>query len=253
MKIGIIGYGYVGKAIKEMIDDHYEVLIYDPAMKYNTKEEINSCDLGIICVPTPMNDDGSCDTRIVEQVMDWLKTPLVLIKSTVYPGFTEGYPQAVFSPEYVGESKYYNPIYKTIKETDFIIFGGLSENTQKCVDIFKPILGPLVKYFQTDSRSAELVKYMENTFFATKITFCQEWYDICQAFGRSYDEIREMWLADQRINRMHTSVFKDNRGFKGKCLPKDLLGIIKASEEAGHEPELLKKVVQINGKLCAKD
>jgi len=85
MKIGIIGFGYVGKAMYNFFLDKYDVIYYDnnPVISGSTKKEINNCDLGIICVPTPSTENGKCDTSIVEEVIDWLNTPLILIKSTI--------------------------------------------------------------------------------------------------------------------------------------------------------------------------
>lgn len=255
MKIGIIGYGIVGKEMTELMKNYYEIFLNDINNPFGSnKKIINKCDLGVICVPTPQNRDGSCNTSIVEEVIKWLETPLIIIKSTVEPEFTKKMQlkynkRIVFSPEYIGESKYYNPYYQTTAEVNFIIFGGHKEDTQECVDIFKPILGPTKQYFQTDSTTAEIVKYMENSFFATKITFCNEFYEICKAFGVNYDEVREMWLADKRINRMHTVVFKNNRGYNGKCLPKDILAVIKATEKKGYNPELLKQVIKSNDRF----
>ena len=57
--------------------------------KFDDKRSVNHCDLAIICVPTPMSEDGSCDTSEVEGIIKWIKTPLILIKSTIPPGTTE--------------------------------------------------------------------------------------------------------------------------------------------------------------------
>lgn len=234
-------------------------------LPFATKEYINkNCNLAIICVPTPMAKDGSCDTSIVEEVVAWLETPLILIKSTVEPGtvyrLNEQYRELntgdrlkhiVFSPEFIGESTYYNPIMKTMKDEPFIIFGGDPIDTQAMVDIFKPILGPLVKYIQCSAIEAELTKYLENVFFAAKVSICNEFYDACKAFGVEYDKVREIWLNDPRINRMHTSVFKE-RGWSGKCFPKDISAFVKACEKKGFEPKIMKQVIKSNDELIKK-
>ena len=93
-KVAIIGYGYVGKAMHKIFPD---AQIYDVTtpngLPWATKEQVNECDLAIICVPTPMQENGQefkpVDTSIVEESVAWLKTPLILIKSTVVPGTTE--------------------------------------------------------------------------------------------------------------------------------------------------------------------
>ena len=87
MKIAIIGLGYVGNAMHSFFKDHYDVVFFDPAKKGSaTKSEINDCDLGVVCVPTPMASDRSCDLSIVEETIGWLDTPLILLKSTVELG-----------------------------------------------------------------------------------------------------------------------------------------------------------------------
>ena len=264
-KIGIIGYGFLGKGIENFFKDHFEVRVFDIAhvdsiIKYSSKEEINECDLGIICVPTPMNENGSVNLTHVEGVLNWLNTPLILIKSTIPPGTTEMFVEKfskniAFSPEYMGESTYvtqwWNGILdpKDMKKHHFQILGGRRETTSQVLQFFKKVYGPIPQLIQTDSRTAELTKYMENSWGAAKVTFCNEFAKIAETFGVDYDELRELWLLDGRIHRAHTTVFKDKRGFGGKCLPKDINGIIKASEEAGYVPNLLKEVVRSNKRI----
>ena len=126
-------------------------------------------------------------------------------------------------------------------EEPFVIFGGDSEDTQKMVDIFQPIKGPLCKYIQCSAIEAELTKYLDNSFFATKVAFFNEFFDICEKVGVSYDRVRELFLNDPRVNRFHTSVFKDGkRGFGGKCFPKDILALVKFAEKNDYEPEIMK-------------
>ena len=89
-KIAIIGYGYVGKAMKKFFENHYELVIYDPPAGYKTtKAEVNECDVTFVCVPTPKSEDGSCDISIVEESVRWVDTELIIIKSTVEVGTTK--------------------------------------------------------------------------------------------------------------------------------------------------------------------
>lgn len=261
-KVAVIGYGYVGKAVSHFFQEHYQVVNYDPAYRLTDKELVNKCDLAVICVPTQMNEDGKCNTSIVEKTIAWVDTPLILIKSTIPPKTTEKlsrkYKKRIaFSPEFIGEGKYFVPFWKyphptDMKYHDFMIIGGIRATTSKILDFFKPILGPSCRYFQTDSTTAELVKYMENSWGAMKVSFCNEFYEIAQRFEVDYDELRELFLADGRTERIHTAVFRDNRGFGGKCFPKDVNAIIKASEKAGYIPELLKQVLKSNDKFRTK-
>jgi len=254
MKIGIVGHGYVGHAVEEFFKGHHEVIWYDPYQEGSCqKDDINLCDLAVVCVFTPTGSRGECDVSIVEEVVNWITTPLILIKSTVAIGTVERLrretgKRIVFSPEYIGEGKYDAGIYnfnRSMRNHSFYIFGGDPKDTRELVNIFTPIGGPTRKYFQTDATTAEIVKYAENGYFATKLTFCYELNQICEAFGSDYNTVRELWLADPRINCSHTSVFQTQAPpFDGKCLPKDLKALVCSAEEQGYLPELLKEVLR---------
>jgi len=273
-QVAIIGYGYVGRAMARIFP---EALIYDPFLKdthvkTSTKKKINKeAQLAIICVPTPMKEDGSCDTSIVEETVKWLETPLILIKSTVPPETTDRLigsslssidldlpmgercklKHICFSPEYIGEGNYFvnwnkYPDPKDPRKHDFMIIGGRKPDAVAIQNIFQRKLGPDKFYYLCSAIEAELIKYMENSWGATKVTFCNEFYEICKAFGVSYEKVREGWLLDKRVERMHTAVFPDSRGFGGKCFPKDVNAIVKASEKAGYKPSLLREVLNSN-------
>ena len=252
-KTAIIGYGYVGKALGEMFPD---ALFFDPVNPASSrKQDINrQCDFAIIAVPTPMLPDGSCDTSIVESSVAWLRTPHILIKSTVPPGtiakLSRKYrKKLVFSPEYTGESKYWSPYNWKIVEEPFLILGGPRTETGFMLNLFKKKMGPVKRYFQTDSTTAEMVKYMENAFYATKVTFCNEFFEIARVFGVDYNELRELFIADPRLSPMHTLVFEDKRGFDGKCFPKDLNAIVQAAAKKKYDAKLLREVLTSNVKF----
>lgn len=272
-KVAIIGFGYVGRAMTRFFHEKFDVRVYDPYLK-GTEEElalpnvqqeakkpnINACDLAIVCVPTPMGEGGVVDLSIVEESIAWLETPLILIKSTVPPGTTQNLrvktgKKIVFSPEYIGEGNYPVPFWKDYPHpTDmrlhsFTTLGGLDEDTHAVLQFFKKVAGAEMRYSQTDSTTAELAKYMENAFLGTKVIFCNEFARIAETLGVDYDELRELWLQDGRIGRSHTAVHEDNRGFGGKCLPKDINGIVQAVEAEGYEPKLLKTVLEVNSDL----
>lgn len=260
--VAIIGYGYVGKAVEAFFRSHYKTVIYDPPLGYTDKDAVNAASLAVICVPTPMSADGSVDLSFIEGTFEWLTAPLILIKSTVPPGttarLTKQYSleeRLVFSPEYIGEGKYTVPFWKgwphptDMKLHNFFIFGGAPRAMTQILEYFKRIAGPSARFMQTDSTTAELVKYMENSWLAAKVTFVNEFYEIAKAFGVDYNELRELWLLDGRVEPSHTLVFTESRGFGGKCLPKDLNGIVRASEQAGYSPNLLKQVLSSNTQM----
>ncbi|PIU78175.1 MAG: hypothetical protein COZ28_00025 [Candidatus Moranbacteria bacterium CG_4_10_14_3_um_filter_44_15] len=265
-KVAVVGYGYVGKAVYNFFKDNFEVFFYDPNAEGSSgKEEINSCDLGIVCVPTPEGKDKACDLSIVEETIGWLETPLILIKSTIPPRITDNLVKKTgkkicFSPEYLGEGggiPYFVPFWKyphskDMKFHSFQIIGGKKETASEIMEFFVRVMGPDAKFFMTDSTTAELVKYMENAYIATKVTFCNEFYGIAKSFGVDYKELRELWLLDTRVGRFFSAVFPDTPGFFGKCLPKDVNAIVKASEKAGYDPKFIKSVIENNDRIKRK-
>lgn len=254
-QIAIISQGYVGRAFKELVRNHYKIVTYDPAFDLEyPATEIDKCHLAVICVPTPMQENGECDISIVEEAIKKLNNPYILIKSTISPGTTDRLrritgKKILFSPEYIGESTYFNPVHKSMKETPFLIVGGPQKEVEQMFTIFEPVMGPYAHYFQCSAIEAEVIKYMENSFLATKVTFVNEFYEIAKAFGANWHTVREGWLLDERIGRAFSSVFADKRGFGGKCLPKDVNGIVAASEEQGYSPKLLKQVLDSNDRF----
>lgn len=284
-KIAIIGFGYVGKAMLKIFPD---ALIYDP-LHWNADESqctelgrkvieefgvtlakrdgINSaCGLSIICVPTPMQETESefkpVDTSIVEDVISWLQTDLILIKSTVPPGTTdrlcrETGKNICFSPEYVGEGKYQITEWQYMSATnprthDFQIIGGAPNIRDRVCNYFIKELGPEKTYYLIDAVEAEIIKYMENAWGAMKVIFSQEMWELCQLLGASYIRVREGWALDNRVERMHTAVFVGDQGFAGKCYPKDLNGIVALGDTLGAEMSLIKATLRKNRKV-AKD
>lgn len=256
-KVAIIGNGYVGKAYHKLFPN---AVIYNRHEKIaESRFEVNLCDLAIICVPTKMNDDGSCDTSIVEEVLGWVETPLILIKSTVPPGTTkklkERFKKRIcHSPEYVGEGGYYIPFWQFPHPTEpqhhsFMIIGGDPRDREDVLNIFYPILGATKTYYQVDETTSEIIKYMENCAIAAKVTLCNEFYNICEAFGVSYPQVREGFVLDERQGRMFTTVYKDRRGFDGKCIPKDINGMATASKQAGYKAEFLEDIIKNNERI----
>lgn len=256
MNVAIIGYGYVGKAMARFFERRYEVRIHDPAQRLVVDpEDLAVHDLAVVCVPTPSRADGSCDTSIVEQVVRELRTPLILIKSTIPPGTTarlraETGKRIVFSPEYIGESKYYTapeyPHPTDVEKHRFFVFGGDARDTAACVDLVVPIVGPHAFFYQVDETTAEIIKYWENVWGAMKVAFCNEMALICERFGVDYWKAREGWALDSRTEKMHTAVFREERGFGGKCFPKDLSALYQAARDAGHDSLILRGVLEAN-------
>lgn len=247
--IAIIGYGHVGKAMHALFPD---AVLYDEPLRVGTREAANACDVAFICVPTPALPDGACDTSIVEAVLDWLDAPVIVLRSTVPVGFTDAQKRRtgkriVFQPEYYGETV--DHPFADLKSRTWITLGGDFADTAPVIRAFQRVYNAEVRIRQTDARTAELAKYMENCFLALKVTFCNEFYDIAGAVGVDYNELREVWLEDPRIGRSHTFVYEDNRGYGGKCLPKDVSALIGLAEVRDADVELMRAVRAKNDRL----
>ncbi len=257
MRVGIIGLGTVGKAMSQQFSRAAEIVGFDPAVSDRyPADDLADCAFAVICVNTPMSPDGSCDTSNVEEAVRRLPVDRVLIKSTVAPGTTdrlavETGKQICFSPEYIGETSY-SPWAGDSHGVPFVIVGGDPAARTWLMDRMTPILGPDKAFLGCSALEAELIKYMENSFLATKVTFVNEFYEICRAFGADWHTVREGWLMDPRVGRSHSAVFPSDRGFGGKCLPKDVNAIVKAATQAGYRPQFLAEVLASNDRLRDK-
>jgi len=273
MKVAIVGHGYVGKAMAEFFESHYDLVVVDTKFTgpqsirdeefgrnhlfTNDLSAANGCDLIVVCLPTPRSDDGSCDTSLVESAIRDIDAELFLIKSTIEPGTTDRLKEAtgkriVFSPEYCGESKYWTEykFHTDVKETPWFTFGGDPEDTEAMVRFFIKVVGPTKIYHQTDTLTAELAKYVENTFYAMKVTFCYEINELCERMGVDYYKLREAWLLDPRLNPMHTAVFQESeKPFGGKCFPKDVSAIARYAEKLGYDAKLIQEILLSNDRI----
>jgi UDPglucose 6-dehydrogenase len=181
----------------------------------------------------------------------------------VEPGTTDRLDQSViplntdiaFSPEYMGESKYFvpdryldpvNPL-----SHGFMVIGGSDRVCSRIADIFLPILGPTTRFRFMTALEAELVKYFENSYFSMKVTFANELRTICEAAGVNYHRVREGWLDDPRVDPMHTAAFAGARGFDGKCLPKDTMALARYCRLIDAPSYLLEAILEANKRIRA--
>lgn len=249
-RVAIIGNGAVGRGMAELFPG---AAVYDEPLGIGSRAGVNAADFAFVCVPTPAAEDGSCDTRIVEDVVGWLSGPLIVLRSTVSPGTTSRLRVAtgkriVFQPEY-GPGETSDHPFQSSRDIRWIILGGERRDTNAVADLYKLVFNSSLVVQQTTAETAELCKYMENAFLAMKVAFCNEFYDLAALWGADYDELRELWLLDPRIGRSHTWVHPGDRGFGGKCLPKDLDAIIAAARARGGDAALLQGVRAANDRV----
>lgn len=226
----LIGYGWVGQFIGKYFTEAHWVDDTGKFHRVSDNEEVNPLEhyeLAFIGVPTPMLPNGQCDTSIVEAVVKSYaqKVDYFCCKSTIEVG-TVDYLKNKYdvnicmSPEYVGETLGH-PLLEASRET-FVILGGDKGVTQVFAEAWTLVTNSCTKIYQVTAKTAELCKLMENSFIATKVMFCNEFYDLAKEVGVDYNELREVFLADPRMSRYFTYVYENNRGYSGKCLPKDL-------------------------------
>ncbi|MCI6524927.1 MAG: hypothetical protein SPI51_01565 [Candidatus Enterosoma sp.] len=248
MKIGIVGLGHVGTAMHNLFKD---AVIYDKYKNIGSMNEINKCDAAFVCVPTPMKDDGSCDTTAVDEVLNWCESKVIILRSTVRVGYTREmteklHKKIVFQPEYYGETVAHP--FADLSDRTWLSFGGTQEAIDLAIDAYKTVINSNVRIYQAPSDEVELAKYMENAFLATKVIFINEMYDICEKLGLNYNQVREIWIADSRIGTSHTFIYKDKRGYDGSCLPKDISELHTLEKENGLDDTLINAVIEKNKK-----
>ena len=268
--IGIIGNGFVGKAVKESFKNHFEVFIFDlDQRKANVKtleELINNCKMIFLCLPTPMNSDRSCHLNIVEDTLqkidDWcdemdfygLEQRTIVIKSTIPPGTTEKWNQqykkidVAFNPEFLTEA---NSI-DDFKNQNRIIIGSTRKVGAKIKSIYSKVF-PKVPIIKTSSTIAEMIKYFTNCFLAMKVSYANEMYQICEKLDIDYDKVVEYAVRDERIGTSHLNVPGPDGdfGFGGHCFPKDLNALINLAEKQGLglDINVLKATLETNNKV----
>ena len=256
MKIGIIGNGFVGSSVafgfSPSTGCDAEVMIYDKdeSKSLNTLSDVvNESDFIFVSVPTPSNRDGSINTDIVEDVFaelnqyNYRRDNVFLLRSTVTPGTTRKIQEncrklrIVFNPEFLTER---SAKFDFINQARFIV-GGEERYTGKVEEMFKWRFGESIPVIKTNYETAEMVKYMNNCYFATKVSFMNEMKQIADKCGVDWDMAVEGFIRDGRIGHSHLDVpGPDGKyGFGGSCFPKDIQAMINFAISLQVEPRVL--------------
>ncbi|MFA5349132.1 MAG: hypothetical protein WC309_02035 [Candidatus Paceibacterota bacterium] len=256
-KLGIIGVGMVGSALKKYFDgcEDVEIYLYDKNKGLGSPEEVNNADYIYLCVPTPYDKDKGYDNSYIEEAIGLIKgNKIVIIKSTTVPGTTEKlqqqYPKhkILFNPEFLSEATAEEDM--LFPDRQIIGYTKQSYNVAKDVLLQLP-LAPTEKI--VPATIAELIKYFGNSWFATKVTFANQMYDLCEKLGVDYEQVMDGVAADKRIGKTHLKIWHNGyRGFGGKCLPKDSKTIIRMADSLGVNLSVLKAVNAYNDELLAQ-
>ena len=260
--IGIIGQGFVGNAVYQKFKNYFDVLTYDlDKSKCNsTFSDVLMCNTIFLCLPTPMNKDGSCNIDIVQNqlseidlIADNQETKkTIVIKSTVSPGTTARWNSLyqsldiVFNPEFLTER---NAV-EDFNNQDRIILGGPRPATTELRRLYSKVF-PKAHIIKTGSTHAELVKYFTNCFLATKVAFANEMYQLVTALNHDYDKVVEYATLDNRLGSSHWSVPGPDGdfGFGGHCFPKDLQALLFLTENLDSEDNVLRAVQETNNNV----
>ena len=255
--IGIIGKGFVGSAVAHGFSDQTgysaQIMIYDtdPARRSNTLEEtINCSEFIFLSVPTPASANGVIDLSIVNDVLSDINdvnknsSNIVLLRSTVIPGTTQKiqdtYPnlRIVFNPEFLTER---SAAFDFINQSR-VILGGEKELTARVKNLYRDRFGQYLPIVETNFQTAELIKYMNNLFFATKVSFLNEMKLVAEKVGADWEAAVEGFVLDGRVGHSHIAVpGPDGKpGFGGSCFPKDIQAMISFGEEIGVDMNVLK-------------
>jgi len=259
VRIGIIGLGTVGKAIKSGLEREHEIFVHDIGMETSITDVTENADMAYICVPTPTDEvTGACDISIVTSVIDQMPDGFsVVIKSTVIPGttqrFHDQYPKlkVACSPEFL-RSKTANTDFL---EQEILVVG--THHDQFAKEIYQQhksagILNRGESFFQVSPTQAELIKYFKNVFLATKVIFGNQFQDMCLQLGEDWAEIKKIVTHPQKqnIGPSHLDELPlAKRGFGGECLPKDTLALYTELKRMGIEYELIKAVINDNQRI----
>ena len=265
MKIGIVGNGFVGSSVAFGFSpntgcDVEHVKIYDKDKSKRThelKEVVNTSDYVFLSVPTPSNSDGSISLDIIYDIFEEIHNaidyaergsgsdsqPIILLRSTVTPGTTrkiyKKYPlmRIVFNPEFLTER---SAKLDFINQARFVV-GGSPVDLDAVEKLFKWRFGESMPVIKTNYETAELIKYMNNCFFSTKVSFLNEMRQIADKCGANWDEAVEGFIRDGRVGHSHMNVpGPDGKfGFGGSCFPKDIQAMINYAKKLGISPNVL--------------
>jgi len=233
MKIGIIGYGVVGKAVANTLSKEYVIVKYDKYQNLDKFEQLLNCDFVFIVVPTPFDCENNSvdDSAIIESLERLNKLSydgIIIIKSTIPPGsclrYSEQFSlQIVFNPEFLRESTTPN---EDFENQDTIVIGtSNSQNFASVKGMYENIAVNHATYYHTTTKEAEMIKCAQNTMLASRVALANMIFDACKKNEVDYNTVKEIAFDNFEILGPYMTQVPGpdgNRGFGGKCLPKDI-------------------------------
>lgn len=254
MKIGVIGLGVVGSAVKQGLENlGHKVVTHD--IKYGTTiNDVLETEIVFVCVPSPSKSDSSCDTSIIESVIEELDVEfyqgIIAVRSTIEPGFTERMIEKYsgleicFVPEFLRERC---ALQDFTQNHQALIVGTHSDH------IYNKMIQAHGRYPKTtvmlNPTEAEIVKLYANAFAAMKVVFANIMYELTNSLGGDYNSVKAAFLKTGKIDANYLDVNKSLRGYGGVCLPKDAVALAKLLEKKGFNFELIAAIHNDNEKF----
>jgi UDPglucose 6-dehydrogenase len=261
-RIALVGNGYLGQAYERVFP---EALVYDEPKELYAGETsleagrlaVNACDMAIVAVPTDPTETGELNMSIVEDVVGWLETPDILIKSALQPGTADKLVEETgkniaVSVEYLGMGNYYMPEkYPDSKDPTkhrLLVIGGETAVAGRCASRLWNRMSPDIRIHLVTAREAEIVKLVENFYGALKVTFANCLYNLVENSGQSFIKVHQAWGEDGRTDPMHTRVTEGKRGWQSHCYSKDIqaLGAEARNVGATDMQRLASLIIELN-------
>jgi UDPglucose 6-dehydrogenase len=240
MKIGIAGYGFVGKAHAAVLKDKHDIVVNDPALGFEA--DFADVDAVIVCVSTPPRQDGSCHMDNVYEVVEAAPDVPILIKSTIsvegWKMLVDTFPNRMlnFSPEFLRAAS----AVEDLQNMDLMLIGGTS-----CT-FWGKLFGVSIEIAEPEELI--LAKYARNSFLALKVAFFNQMYDLCDKLDIEYSAVAHYTTMDTRIGDSHSFISKE-RGFGGHCFPKDVSALIRTAQRDNVELSILKEALEYNKRI----
>jgi len=254
-KIGVVGAGHVGGAIASAYQDHARVVCVDidPSKSNGTWADLMDCEGIFVCVPSPSKANGECDPSILSNVLYILKEykNVIISKVTappeVYEKLQAVYTNLVHVPEFLTEAN----AYKDFTRAEYAIIGGKVLAYQREAERILKYVQPLKAAAYTSIGEASLVKYITNSFLATKVVFMNEMYDLATSLGYDWRRVAVLMNGDPRLGNSHFKVpGPDGQfGFGGACFPKDTEAMVKFASKKNVNLNILKTALRKNDLL----
>lgn len=220
MKVAILGNGFVGNATNHFLTkfcDNVEILIEDPAQG-KVIDDWTNVEYTFVCVPTNLVAGKLGLGHVLEAFTRAHGT--IILRSTVGPDQIKTLTKAtnlnmIYWPEFLREKSWK----EDVENPNFpILIGG---DANKFHHDVLPRDFRNVK--RTSNTEASMIKVSRNAMLAAKVAQSNMIFDMCEKWGADYDVIQNFLEEEGTLGKTHFNVpgHDNQRGFGGKCLPKD--------------------------------